>query len=158
MREDDNHFMGICLDESKKALDEGNVPVGSIIVRAGEVVGIGRNLVNSTFDPTAHAEVVAIRDACRNLGSADLSGAICYTAMEPCPMCAWAIVAAKIGQLVLGARHAALKRIDYGDYSIEALLAMTKQRLDIVTGVRVPECEGIRRAWAGFAASLQPPR
>ena len=158
MPEDHDHFMGLCLAEAKKGLDEGNVPVGSIIVRDGKVVGVGRNTVTSTFDPTAHAEVVAIRDACRNLGTPDLTGCTCYTSMEPCPMCCWAIRSANIGGLVLGARHAEMKRVDYGDYSVEALLAMTKQRLDIVTGVRVAECEAMRRAWPGHAASLQPPR
>ena len=157
MPEDHHHFMGICLAESRKALDEGNVPVGSVIVRGGEVVGVGRNTVNSTLDPTAHAEIVAIRDACRNLGTTDLSGCTCYTAMEPCPMCGWAIRAANIRQLVLGARHAGLKRIEYGNYSVEALLAMTKQSLDIVTGIRVAECEAVRLSWPGHAASLRPP-
>lgn len=155
---DHHHFIGICLAESQKAHAEGNVPVGSIVVRDGKVVGVGRNTVNSTTDPTAHAEVVAIRDACLKLGTIDLSGSTLYTAMEPCPMCCWAIKAANIGQLVLGARHAGLKRIDYGDYSVEALLAMTKQTLDLVTGVRVEECEAMRRSWSGHAASVQPPR
>jgi tRNA(adenine34) deaminase len=155
---DHPHFIGICLAESKKALDEGNVPVGSVVVRDGKVVGVGRNTVASTTDPTAHAEVVAIRDACLKLGTVDLSGSTLYTAMEPCPMCCWAIKAARIDSLVMGARHAGLKRLDYGDYSVEALLAMTKQKLEIVTGVRVPECEAMRRSWSGHAASLQPPR
>ena len=73
-------------------------------------------------------------------------------------MCCWAIKAANIGRLVLGARHAAMKRLDYGDYSVEKLLDMTLQSLDIVTGVRVEECEAMRRSWLGHAASLQPPR
>ena len=158
MAGDHDHFIGICLAESKRALDEGNVPVGSIIVRDGKVVGVGRNTVNSTTDPTAHAEVVAIRDACLKLGTIDLSGSTLYTAMEPCPMCCWAIKAANIGQLVLGARHAGLKRTDYGDYSVESLLVMTKQTLDLVTGIRVEECEAMRRSWSGHAASVQPPR
>lgn len=155
---DHHHFMGICLAESKVALEEGNVPVGSIVVRDGKVVGVGHNTVNSTTDPTAHAEVVAIRDACTKLGTVDLSGTTLYTAMEPCPMCCWALTAANIRQLVLGARHAGLKRIDYGDYSVEALLVMTKQTLDLVTGVRVPECEAMRRSWRGHAASVRPPK
>jgi tRNA(adenine34) deaminase len=155
---DHHHFIGICLAESKKAFDEGNVPVGSVVVRDGKVVGVGRNTVASTTDPTAHAEVVAIRDACLKLGTVDLSGSTLYTAMEPCPMCCWAIKAARISGLVMGARHAGLKRLDYGGYSVESLLAMTKQTLDIVTGVRVAECEAMRRSWSGHAASLQPPK
>jgi tRNA(Arg) A34 adenosine deaminase TadA len=149
MAADHHYFMGLCLAESKKAFDEGNVPVGSVIVRDGKVVGVGRNNVASATDPTGHAEIVAIRDACRNLGTVDLSGCTCYTGMEPCPMCCWAIRATNIGQLVMGARHADMRRPDYGDYSVERLLAMTKQSLDIVTGVRVAECEAMRRSWPG---------
>ena len=149
MSDQHHHFMEICLAESRKALDEGSVPVGSVIVRDGSVIGVGRNTVASTIDPTAHAEIVALRDACRNVGSIDLAGATLYTAMEPCPMCGWAIKAANIDRLVMGARHAGLKRTDYGDYSIELLLKMTRQTLDIVTGIRVPECEAMRRSWPG---------
>ncbi len=143
----DERFMDLALEESRLALEAGNAPVGSVIVRDGEVIGRGRNLVNSDVDPTAHAETVAIRDACANLNTPDLSGAACYTAMEPCPMCCWAIIEAGIGRLVLGARHAEMKRTDYGDYSAEKLLSMTGRKLEIVTGLRVAECEALRRSW-----------
>lgn len=144
---DHDRFMQMALDEAGKALGAGNVPVGSLIVRHGEVLGIGQNRVLSTSDPTAHAEVDAVRDACRKLGSPDLAGATCYTTMEPCPMCCWALQAAGVAGLVLGARHAGLRRREYGDYSVEALLGLTKRNMELVTGVLVAECEAIRRDW-----------
>jgi tRNA(Arg) A34 adenosine deaminase TadA len=147
---DHDHFMGIAIAESHKAEAAGNSPIGSVIVRDGEVIGVGQNRVNSDHDPTAHAEVDAIRDACRKLGTTDLSGALCYTAMEPCPMCCWAIETAGLKGVVMGARHQHLRDIspqDYNDYSVEALLAMTGRKYDVVTGVKVEECVKLRRNW-----------
>ena len=128
----------------------GELPVGSIIVRDGEVIGRGQNRVNSHADPTCHGETDAIRNACRALGSPDLTGSTLYTAMEPCPMCCWSIVLANIETLVLGARHAEMGRTDYGDYSVEKLLDMGNRTVNLVTGVRVAECEALRRSWSGW--------
>ncbi len=152
MPEDRDYFMGLALEEAERGKAEGNIPVGSVIVRDGKVIGRGRNRVDSDRDPTCHAEVDALRDACRNLDSRDLSGAACYTTMEPCPMCCWALQEARVDRLVLGARHAAMRRTDYGGYSVEALLELTGRSLEIETGVRTPECEAIRRSWTGRAA------
>ncbi len=150
MSEEHHHFMGLAMEESRLALAAGNVPVGSVIVREGAVIGRGQNRASTDADPTAHGETVAIRNTCRALGSHDLSGATLYTAMEPCPMCCWAIIEAGIETLVLGARHAEMRRPDYGDYSVEKLLGMTNRRIRLVTGVRVEECEAIRRSWPGW--------
>ena len=150
MAEDHHHFMGLTLEESRLALEAGNSPVGSIIVRDGEIIGRGQNRVISHFDPTCHGETDAIRNACSALGTPDLSGATLYTSMEPCPMCCWAIVLANIETLVLGARHAEMGRTDYGDYSVEKLLEMGNQSVNLVTGVRVAECEALRRSWSGW--------
>ncbi len=156
MAADHDKFMDIALDESRKGGAEGNSPVGSVIVRNGEVIGVGRNRVNSDTDPTAHAEVDAIRDACRNIGSTDLSGAVCYTSMEPCPMCCWAIHAAGCDGVVLGSRHADFTSAggkDYGKYSVETLLELTGRALDIKTGVRLEECNALRRDWLASSGS-----
>lgn len=149
------HYMDLVLEHCERALARGDCPVASIIVRDGRVAGEGQNRATTGGDPTAHAEVEAIRDACRKLGSNDLSGATLYSAMEPCPMCCWAIREAKITRVVLGARHAGMRRTDYGAYSIEKLLAMTNASLELVTGVRVPECEAVRRRWKHW---VEPPR
>lgn len=138
------NFMGLALDEACLAGAEGNLAVGSVIVKNGRVVGRGRNLVRSSGDPTAHAETVAIRDACRHLETADLSGGACYTTMEPCPMCCWAIVVAGIERVVLGARHVDAGNTTVGDYTVERLIAMTRRDLELTTGIRSEECLALR--------------
>lgn len=144
---DDATYMDIAIARSRDAQALGNWPVASLIVRDGTIVGGGANSICSEPDPTAHAEVAAIRDACRTLGTSDLRGCTLYSAMEPCPMCLWAIVEARIGRLVLGARHAAVGRTDLGRYSVESLLEFTGRRLEVVTGVRAEECTAMRLDW-----------
>jgi tRNA(adenine34) deaminase len=132
-------FMDMALDEARAAAADGNPAVGSVIVRGGQVMGRGRNLVRTSGDPTAHAEIVAIRDACRGLGTPDLPGSMCYTTMEPCPMCCWALVIAGIERVVLGARHADVGNTTVGDYTVERLLSMTRRELALTTGIAVDE-------------------
>ena len=145
---DHEHFMDIAIELSHKGAAQGNPPVGSVIVdKDGEIVAQGANEVNSDIDPTAHGEIVAIRRAARKLNSIDLSGCTLYTAMEPCPMCCWAMVAANVSRVVLGGRHAGLGRKYLGEYSIESMLRYTGAKLEVVTGVRARECEELRRAW-----------
>lgn len=141
--------MRLALAEGRRAGVEGNLAIGSVIVRDGQVIGAGRNTINTESDPTNHAETAAIRDACRALASKELAGATLYTTMEPCPMCLWAICLAGIGELVIGARHADMKppRVHYGRYAVEALLEMTGRRLDIVTGVLTQDCIALRKAF-----------
>src|SRR5581483_7842579 len=86
-------LMRAALAEAARGGAEGNVAVGSVVVRDGAVVARGRNLEAATGDPTAHAEVVAVREASRLLGRRDLSGHALYTTWEPCPMCCGAIMA-----------------------------------------------------------------
>ena len=122
-------------------------------MRDDEVIGRGRNETRSGPDVTAHAEVQAIRDACRREDTCDLNGVTLYTSMEPCPMCCWAIVEAGIGRLVLGARHEGMRK--YGDdwlgtsggYAVETLLDLANREFDVVTGVRTHECEQLRAEW-----------
>ncbi len=149
MSDEDMAFMDQCLAEAAVGETAGNVPVGSLIVRDGEILGVGRNRSRSDLDPTAHAEVDAVRDACRKGGTTELTGATCYTTMEPCPMCCWALQEAGIERLVLGARHVDLQRTDYGGYSVETLMELTKRNLEVVTGVRQAECIEVRRNWQG---------
>ncbi len=144
MESNHHHFMGLALEQARRGLSEGNSPIGSVIVRDGAVIGEGHNTVATDLDPTAHAETMAIRDACRKLGTTDLAGATCYTTVEPCPMCCWMIVRSGIRHLVLGARYAGLPDADVGDYTVEGLVALTAKSLDVVTGVRVEECIAVR--------------
>ncbi len=147
-------FIALALAQGALARRQGNPPIGSLIVdRQGEIVGTGHNVVVSSGDPTGHAEIQALRDACRRMATVDLSGCTCYTVMEPCPMCCWALVEARIDLLVLGARHVGMKRFppsersDYGDYAVEKLLALTGRSLRVVTGILPHECEQNRRNW-----------
>jgi len=141
---DHDHFMGLALREAQEASDKGNVTVGSVIVRDGEVIGHGQNRVGTSGDSTDHAEVAAIRDACRTVGSADLAGATLYTTTEPCPMCLGAIHVAGIQQLVLGARHHKIGLTIFGDYSVEKVIELIKSDMTLVTGILEPDCEEMR--------------
>ncbi|WP_075341406.1 nucleoside deaminase [Tenacibaculum agarivorans] len=90
-------------------------PFGCIIVKDGEIVGRGNNKVTSTNDPTAHAEVTAIRDACKNLGSFQLEGCIIYTSCEPCPMCLGAIYWARPDKVYYGSSQSDAANIGFDD-------------------------------------------
>jgi tRNA(adenine34) deaminase len=141
------NYMQLAFEDARRAYQDGNRPVAALIVREGKIIGSGRNTVYADHDPSAHAEVAAIRVACGDLKTLDLAGATLYSTLEPCPMCLWAILESKIGRLVLGARHAALKRTDTGDYSVETFLAMTRRKLELVTGVLEQECVDLRLQW-----------
>lgn len=145
-----NHepHMDRALRAAQEAMDRGDWPTGSVIVLDGEVVATGQNRQNSMNDITVHAETDALRGAFTSLKKTNLSGATLYTTMEPCPMCAEAIRMAKVSRLVMGLRHADLKRIDLGTYSVEAFCTMMDWPLEIVTGVRHAQCGEIRRRWA----------
>jgi tRNA(adenine34) deaminase len=96
-------FMEMALDEARAAAGRGEVPVGAVIVLGARVLARDGNRVRQFCDPTAHAEVLAIRAACRSLGSERLVGADLYVTLEPCVICAGAISAARIGRLYYGA-------------------------------------------------------
>ena len=97
------NFMAEAILEAKKACSSGDVPVGAIIVKDGEIIGRGYNMREKNASATAHAEVVAIEDACKNLGSPRIDGAVMYVTLEPCPMCAGAIAQARLDKVVFGA-------------------------------------------------------
>jgi tRNA(adenine34) deaminase len=139
--------MDLALANGAEAMARGDWPTGSIIVLDGKVVASGQNRQNSRNDITVHAETDALRSAFAALKRTGLEGATLYTTMEPCPMCAEAMRMAKVRRLVLGLRHADLKRTDLGTYSIEAYCRMLAWPLDIVTGVRHAECLALRTRW-----------
>ncbi|GAB3895104.1 nucleoside deaminase [Spirosoma agri] len=102
-------------------------PFGSVIVRNGEIVGRGSNQVTSTNDPTAHAEVVAIRDACQKLGTFQLDGCTLYASCEPCPMCLGAIYWARPSRIVYGAFHYDAARAGFDDHFIYSELEKPRE-------------------------------
>lgn len=96
-------FMNKALKEAEKAKAIGEIPIGAVIVKENRIVGYGHNMTNISKDPTAHAEILAIRDAAKNIGGWRLSGCSLYVTMEPCTMCAGAIVLARIEKIYIGA-------------------------------------------------------
>ena len=100
---DDAKWMRAALEEARRALDEGELPIGCVIVRDGRIVASAHNLREQTGDPTGHAEIAAIRRAARETGDWRLTDCTLYVTLEPCPMCAGAISQARLGRLVYGA-------------------------------------------------------
>ena len=99
----DEKWMRAALALAQEALDAGETPVGCVIVRAGEIIATARNRREEARDPTAHAEMLAIREAARKTGNWRLSDCEMYVTLEPCPMCAGAVSQARLGRLVFGA-------------------------------------------------------
>lgn len=99
----DELFMREALAEARKAFAKDEVPVGAVVVKDGRVIGRGHNLRETLKDPTAHAEIIALREAAGEVGSWRLNGTTVYVTLEPCPMCAGALVLARIERLVFGA-------------------------------------------------------
>lgn len=96
------HWMREAIAEARKAEELGEVPIGAVIVRGDEIIGRGYNLRETTYDGTAHAEMVAIREASQHLGAWRLLDCRLYVTLEPCPMCAGAIVQSRVPQLIYG--------------------------------------------------------
>ncbi|BDG72826.1 nucleoside deaminase [Roseomonas fluvialis] len=115
---DETHFMRRAIALSCEGVAAGGGPFGAVVVRDGRILGEGRNAVVPARDPTAHAEVVAIRAACAAAGTHDLSGAVIYTSCEPCPMCLGAIWWARIGAIVHGNDRADAAAIGFDDAAI----------------------------------------
>lgn len=145
---DDRRWMALALAEAETAAAEGEVPVGAVVVRAGEVVGRGRNAVERLGDPTAHAEIVALRAACVAIGNKYLEGCTLYVTLEPCPMCAGALVWAKLPRLVFGAFDERAGACGTR-YDVTAGGRMN-HRIDVVSGVGAEAAGALLRAF--FAA------
>jgi len=125
----DKKFMKEAIDLAKRAKDEGEVPVGAIVVRNGEIIGSGYNLRESRGMATAHAEILAIEEACRKLGSWRLLGCTLYVTLEPCPMCAGAIVNSRIERVVYGVKDSAAgccgSVVDFNRYPFSHSFSLT---------------------------------
>ncbi len=101
---EDEVYMGLALAEAEKAFRLGEVPVGAVIVHEGKVIAAAHNMRETWKDATAHAEVIAIREACRKLDRWRLSGCTLYVTVEPCPMCGGAIFNSRLERVVFGCR------------------------------------------------------
>lgn len=101
-----SEYMKIAISEARLAALEGEVPVGAVIVKDGEIISAAHNLRETTGDATAHAEVLAIRKACETIGGWHLEKCTLYVTLEPCPMCMGAIINSRLGKVVFGAKDA----------------------------------------------------
>jgi tRNA(adenine34) deaminase len=146
MDPDHERFMRAALDEAAKAKAEGNSAVGSVIVRDGEIIASGRNLVYTEHDVTAHAETVALREAGQALHTIDFSGCTLYTTFEPCPMCCGAILLGNVSTLVMGGRNNP-EDTRWAGYRVDGLIESLgrSSAIEVVTGVLEEECYAIAR-------------
>ena len=145
LREKDEKYMRLAIEEAKLALEADEVPIGAVIVAGGRIVGRGHNLVETLTDVTAHAEIQAITAAASTIGGKYLNDCTLYVTVEPCPMCAGALGWSQIGRIVYGASDP--KR---GFSTIEGNILHT--RTVITSGVLAEECE---RLMTDFFAKLR---
>ena len=138
-------LMAAALEEAQRALEAGEVPIGAVVALDDRIVGRGFNQPIGSGDPTAHAEIVAIRDAARRTGNYRLTSATLCVTVEPCLMCVGAMVHARIGTLVYGAAEpksgAASSTVRGGD------LPGHNHRFEIVSGIREAECRELVQAF-----------
>ena len=144
----DTELMQIAINEAIKGLELGDQPYGAVLVMDDKIIRTGRNLVYSTFDPTAHAETVTLRDAGTSIKTLSFPGATLYASWEPCPMCLGAIISARINRLVLGGRKSR-RGSQYGKYTVEKLIELTnvKDKLTLTTGILQKTSEKIVNQW-----------
>jgi tRNA(adenine34) deaminase len=134
-------FMRLALAEARRALDAGEVPIGAVVVIGEEVVGRAFNQPIGLHDPTGHAEILAMREASHVIGNYRLSGATLYVTLEPCLMCAGAMVHARIGTLVFGAAEPKTGAVVS---NLQALaLSHHNHRVEVVSGVLETDCREI---------------
>ncbi|HYG68235.1 MAG TPA: tRNA adenosine(34) deaminase TadA [Anaeromyxobacteraceae bacterium] len=143
--EPDRRWMRLALKEAERAFEENEVPVGVVVVKGGVIVGRGRNAVERLGDPTAHAEVLAVSAACETLGTKFLDGCTLYVTLEPCPMCAGALVWARLSRLVFGA-------LDEKAGAVETLYRIGQDdrlnhRVEVVHGVEAEAGADLLRAF-----------
>jgi tRNA(adenine34) deaminase len=139
----DEDFMDLALSEARKAQADGEVPVGAVIVSAGAVIGRGFNQPISVNDPTAHAEIIALREAASHERNYRLSNAVLYCTVEPCVMCAGAIMHARIARLVFGTPDA--KAGAAGSIYNVLTDPRLNHRVDVISGIREDACAALLR-------------
>ncbi|MGD9573495.1 MAG: nucleoside deaminase [Thermoleophilia bacterium] len=145
---DDARWLAEAVDLAVGAVAEGGGPFGALVVRDGEVLATGVNLVTSTNDPTAHAEVVAIREACRTIGDFSLDGCLLVASCEPCPLCVSAALWARVDRVVYAADRHAAARAGFDDSAFHDLLTTPRDRWPMaVTSVTVADPEAPFAAW-----------
>jgi tRNA(adenine34) deaminase len=136
----DDQWMQLALEEANAAAAAGDVPVGAVIVSEGRLIGRGRNRRELDGDPTAHAEVIALRDAAKQIGHWRIEATL-FVTQEPCPMCAGALVNARIQRLVYGCPNPKAGAVT----SLFSIVTDTRlnHRMDVTSGVLASECAAV---------------
>ncbi|WP_191274420.1 nucleoside deaminase [Neobacillus kokaensis] len=146
-------FMKIAVDAAlENVLTNGGGPFGAVVVRNGQIISIGRNQVTTINDPTAHAEIQAIRTACRNLNSFQLTGCELYTSCEPCPMCLGAIYWARLSKVYYACTNEDAAKIGFDDQYIYKQIALPPDKRSIPMLRVLPE-----NTYLPFNAWIQKP-
>jgi len=146
----DENFMQVAIEKARYGVQNRQSPFGACVVKNGEVISSGSNTVWKDGDITAHAEINAIRKACKKLNSVDLSGCIVYSTCEPCPMCFTACYWARISKIVYGARIKDAKRFGFNEMLIsnEQMKSLSKSKIEIKVDFLRDECIEIFKQWA----------
>ncbi len=128
-----NQYMRMALEQARQAVEKGEVPVGAVVVYQEKVVALAHNLTESLGDPTAHAEIIAIREACQKLGQGRLVECDLYVTLEPCAMCAGAISHARVRRVIYGAYDPKGGAVDHGVHFFQAATCL--HRPEVVSGI-----------------------
>lgn len=150
---DDANWMRLALDQARLAWDAGEVPVGALVIKNGEILGRGSNRNLTDNDPTAHAEIVALRQAAARIGNHRLSGCTVICTIEPCAMCAGAMVHARIARLIYGA-------VDPKAGAAGSILQILKHprlnhRVEVTAGVLAEQCSQLLKEFFASRRKVQ---
>lgn len=151
----DEQWMRRAIDVARRGIDAGQTPFGAVIVRGEECIAEAHNEVWATFDPTAHAEVQAIRAACEALDTIDLSDCDIYATTEPCPMCFAAIHWARLGRIVYGATIADADEAGFNEMHLsnQDMHRLAGLKSELVSGVLSEECAALFAEWQAAGKS-----
>lgn len=146
---DESVFMRRALEAARAGIEAGQTPFGACIVRGAEIVACEHNVVWATTDVTAHAEIHALRVACRELGTVDLSGCEIYTTCEPCPMCFAGCHWARLDRIVYGARIADAREAGFNELALsnEEMKRRGGSPVELVGGIEREACVALFREW-----------
>lgn len=146
----DENFMQVAIEKARYGVQNRQSPFGACVVKNGEVISSGSNTVWKDGDITAHAEINAIRKACKKLNSVDLSGCIVYSTCEPCPMCFTACYWARISKIVYGARIKDAKGFGFNEMLVsnEQMKSLGKSKIEIKGDILRDKCIEVFKQWA----------
>jgi tRNA(Arg) A34 adenosine deaminase TadA len=138
-------FMSLALEQAKVAYQADEVPVGAVVVKDNQVIATGYNQVITLQDPSAHAEIIALRAAARLLQSEFLVGCDLYVTLEPCPMCAFALSLARINRLYFGAYDAKMGGVEHGPKVLRS--TSCHHQIEVYGGIREDECSSMLKSF-----------